>query len=83
MAAISAESVPGRIGTHSSASATAVSLMRGSTTIVRTPDASLVCWATNSCPPPDIRVSSGLLPNITWRREFFASSKELLDTQEP
>ena len=81
--ATSAASVPGRRATHSSASATEVSDCLGSMTMVLTPCSCLIFWVTKVSPPPDMRVSSGLLPNMTWSLEFATSSKEFEPTHSP
>ena len=76
MPATRAASLPGRTGIHSSATSCAVVEYIGSMTIVRTPNSWRVFCVTMSSPPPDIRVSSGLFPNITWSFAWRASSKE-------
>jgi len=78
-----AASVPGRIGTHSSARFMAVSLYRGSMMITRWPDLRFTCWVTNVSPPPLMRVSCGLFPNITTSFEFTRSSLLFEPCQKP
>lgn len=51
--------------------------------IVRIPYSDFVFCTTASSPPPDMRVSSGLLANMTWSLEFFTSSSELDGIQPP
>ena len=57
--------MPGRIGIHSSANPAAVSLYRGSMTMVRTLPFPLATTRSRIVPPPLILASAGSLPKKT------------------